>query len=244
MVSRGEGARAQRRIRRLAVALVALGAWLGLTVIASVLTLGATAGAADMAAARLDEMLAVLALVAAWLLLSWLALSVVISALASTPRAVGGVLARLEATVTPALVRRGVAALVGGAVLAGPVLALPAASAAPAPPTRTLAAAVRDPGARPVVVIGGESSVVFDRPLVTLAAQPGAHDGPTGAPAAPVEVRRGDTLWDIAARHLGPDATPAQIAAEWPRWHAANRAVIGSDPGLIRPGQVLTPPTP
>jgi hypothetical protein len=33
------------------------------------------------------------------------------------------------------------------------------------------------------------------------------------------------------------------IAAAWPRWYAANRAVIGPDPGLIRPGQELMPPS-
>jgi nucleoid-associated protein YgaU len=55
-------------------------------------------------------------------------------------------------------------------------------------------------------------------------------------------VRRGDALWDVAARHLGPQASDREIAREWPRWYAANRAVIGSDPNLIRPGEVLTPP--
>ena len=57
-----------------------------------------------------------------------------------------------------------------------------------------------------------------------------------------VVVRRGDTLWDIAARHLGPDASAADIAAEWPRWYVANRSLVGPDPGLIRPGQRLRPP--
>lgn len=57
-------------------------------------------------------------------------------------------------------------------------------------------------------------------------------------------VRRGDTLWDIAARHLGPDATAAQIACEWPRWWRANHTVIGSDPDLLMPGQLLNPPPP
>jgi nucleoid-associated protein YgaU len=57
-----------------------------------------------------------------------------------------------------------------------------------------------------------------------------------------VVVRRDDTLWDIAARHLGPGASAAEIAAEWPRWHRANRDLVGPDPDLIRPGQRLTPP--
>jgi nucleoid-associated protein YgaU len=60
--------------------------------------------------------------------------------------------------------------------------------------------------------------------------------------AEPVGVRPGDSLWAIAARHLGPDATDAQIAAEWPRWYAANRAVIGDDPDIIEVGQQLLPP--
>ncbi len=55
-------------------------------------------------------------------------------------------------------------------------------------------------------------------------------------------VRRGDTLWDLAARHLGADATDAEIATEWPRWHEANRDTIGSDPDLLLPGQLLLPP--
>jgi nucleoid-associated protein YgaU len=57
-----------------------------------------------------------------------------------------------------------------------------------------------------------------------------------------VVVRRGDCLWDIAARRLGPDATDAQIAAEWPQWYATNRAVIGDRPDLLEPGQRLRPP--
>jgi nucleoid-associated protein YgaU len=57
-----------------------------------------------------------------------------------------------------------------------------------------------------------------------------------------VVVRRGDSLWDLAARQLGPDASAADVAAEWPRWYAANRAVIGPDPGRILPGQRLVAP--
>lgn len=57
-----------------------------------------------------------------------------------------------------------------------------------------------------------------------------------------VVVRRGDTLWDIAARHLGPSTSAEEVAREWPRWYAANRHVIGDDPDLLKPGQLLTPP--
>jgi nucleoid-associated protein YgaU len=58
-----------------------------------------------------------------------------------------------------------------------------------------------------------------------------------------VVVRRGDTLWSIAAHHLGPDASPAEVARSWPEWHRGNRAVIGADPDRLLPGQRLVPPT-
>ncbi len=74
---------------------------------------------------------------------------------------------------------------------------------------------------------------------------------PASAPITPpaptggtVEVRTGDTLWGLAARALGPDATDAAIAAEWPRWYAANASTIGPDPDVLEPGQVLTVPGP
>lgn len=57
-------------------------------------------------------------------------------------------------------------------------------------------------------------------------------------------VRSGDSLWLIAAHRLDADATAAQIAADWPRWYRANRSVVGADPALIRPGEVLRTPPP
>ena len=61
-------------------------------------------------------------------------------------------------------------------------------------------------------------------------------------PPGAVGVRPGDSLWSIVARHLGPGATDLEIAEAWPQWYAANANVIGSDPDLIRPGQLLVPP--
>ncbi|WP_457974303.1 LysM peptidoglycan-binding domain-containing protein [Arthrobacter sp. D1-17] len=55
-------------------------------------------------------------------------------------------------------------------------------------------------------------------------------------------VRSGDSLWTIAARHLGPEASDVDIALEWPRWFENNRAVIGSDPDTLLPGQILKAP--
>jgi nucleoid-associated protein YgaU len=57
-----------------------------------------------------------------------------------------------------------------------------------------------------------------------------------------VVVRAGDTLWTIAARHLGPDPSDAMVTAAWHEWYVANRAVIGPDPSVIHPGQQLLAP--
>jgi resuscitation-promoting factor RpfA len=73
---------------------------------------------------------------------------------------------------------------------------------------------------------------------------PGAHPATAEDHPRPrvVTVAAGDTLWDIAGVQLGPDATVADIAAEWPRWFVANRQVIGDDPDLIYPGERLASP--
>jgi len=55
-------------------------------------------------------------------------------------------------------------------------------------------------------------------------------------------VLRGDTLWDIAAHALGGSPTDAEILREVTRWHAANRDVVGADPDVLLPGQVLRAP--
>ena len=66
----------------------------------------------------------------------------------------------------------------------------------------------------------------------------------TARVTAAVTVLAGDTLWDIAAAHLGPEASDVQIALEWPRWYAANRALIGTSPDVLLPGQILQAPAP
>ncbi|NUS35828.1 MAG: hypothetical protein HOQ04_05105 [Pseudarthrobacter sp.] len=88
---------------------------------------------------------------------------------------------------------------------------------------------------------------------VTLAVEPGPlaaqqtrPDPGAGSrvPAATVTVLAGDTLWDIVAAHLGPEASDVQIALEWPRWYEANRGLIGPSPDVLLPGQVLVAPAP
>lgn len=70
-----------------------------------------------------------------------------------------------------------------------------------------------------------------------------ATEAPSGTTrGGTVVVRAGDTLWSLTARHLGQDASDAEIAAAWPRWYEANARVIGPDPDLLHPGQVLVVP--
>ena len=72
----------------------------------------------------------------------------------------------------------------------------------------------------------------------------GSRVGPPGeGGAVEVVVRRGDTLWSIAARALGPGSTDLEIARAWPDWHEANRAAIGPDPDHLLPGTRLQAPT-
>jgi nucleoid-associated protein YgaU len=54
-------------------------------------------------------------------------------------------------------------------------------------------------------------------------------------------VREGDTLWSIAAVTLRTEDAQ-RIARYWPRIHRANRTLIGRNPNLIFPGQVLRLP--
>jgi nucleoid-associated protein YgaU len=56
-----------------------------------------------------------------------------------------------------------------------------------------------------------------------------------------VTVAAGDSLWSITARQLGT-ADVAAIDSGWRELYALNRDVIGDDPGLILPRQVLDLP--
>ena len=52
----------------------------------------------------------------------------------------------------------------------------------------------------------------------------------------------GDTLWDLAAAQLGSLATSTEVAELWPRWYELNRLVVGPDPDILLPGQILVVP--
>lgn len=162
--------------------------------------------------------------------------------------------------VTPAVVRR-LVGLALGVTLAGAgatIEATPGAAAVPRPPAAVAGSASPAP-AGPRTLLPGWTA---DRPAAAPhRPAPGSHVAPvtprrtrtgTGVhlvspghgrrPEHDVVVHRGDTLWDIAARSLGPGASVAEVAAEWPRWWEANRTTIGADPGLLLPGQRLSRP--
>ena len=56
-----------------------------------------------------------------------------------------------------------------------------------------------------------------------------------------VAVKRGDSLWAIAAEVLDTD-DPVRIDRYWKQIFATNRSVIGADPDKLLPGQVLELP--
>jgi nucleoid-associated protein YgaU len=114
----------------------------------------------------------------------------------------------------------------------------PSAPDAPAGPSTDLPADVPSAGWR------ATAPLVRPAPTPDLGAAVGAVAATLPVVDAPsVVVRRGDTLWSIAARHLGPGASDAEVAAAWPAWFAANGDVIGDDPDVLRPGQVLLVPS-
>lgn len=79
------------------------------------------------------------------------------------------------------------------------------------------------------------------QPTANAPAQPGESES-AEAPTTTHRVAVGESLWSITAGLLGPDATTADIATAWPRLYQANLEVIGTDPGLIHPGTLLTVP--
>src|SRR5215203_2813314 len=76
-------------------------------------------------------------------------------------------------------------------------------------------------------------------PTVSVEAeQNSTTDDEKGASATPrLVVEPGDSLWSISEEHIGPGATPEQIAYEVERIFELNRDQIGENPNLIFPGQ-------
>ena len=67
---------------------------------------------------------------------------------------------------------------------------------------------------------------------------------PSWRQSAVVVVQPGDTLWAIARADLPAHADDGTVALRVREIHQTNRAVIGTDPDLIRPDQRLRMPRP
>jgi hypothetical protein len=199
----------------------------------------------------------------AFLVCARLGLTAVACACCATSTLVGaagrpalGACARLALAASPAVLRPAVTLLVAGSIAVGtaggaaaaPVRDRPpvTASATVTPPS--LVAPLPDPGWSGTLPAAALPSPAWTPSRPAAPARPQADVSIVAAPSLrdqgspPVVVRRGDTLWSIAARHLGPGATDAEIAEQWPRWWQANRGQIGDDPDLLLPGQVLVAP--
>jgi len=167
----------------------------------------------------------VTALCALW---GWLVTSVVVLEVVARPDR------RVRAPGVPGWARRLVLVVCGAAVLAA------------APP------AVAEEGPRERPVLEGlplperaEGRSVSELVATAIAETSLARPGPGRH-----LVRPGDSLWSVAEaalRDSGAPPTAAELAAYWPRIYALNRDVIGPDPDLLRPGQLLRladPPVP
>ena len=178
----------------------------------------------------------------AWAVWLWGALGLTLAALSALPGVTGSLARALARCVLPAGARRAAALALGvGLVTGGPLLA-GCATTAGALPEAVAVASADGPAS-------SASAPVADWPG-TPAPEP-VPDGPTvpdwpAAAAGEHVVLRGECLWDIAAgdlvRRTGGTPTDGEVAAAVDAWWQANAAVIGPDPDLLLPGQVLRPP--
>lgn len=196
--------------------------------------------------AAVDELVTAISAAAALVLLVWVAIGLLVSVLAAIPGPWSAASSHLQDYVAPATVRRWAALLLGATIVstitpAGAAATLPTSSvSAPAPGWVTDESSTTSTDETEAPAPAWTPALTRSLPSVSLTTP---RPTPTDTEAHEVTVRRGDTLWDLAAAHLPTEATDAEIAASWQRWHLENRDVIGSDPDLILPGQILTVPT-
>jgi nucleoid-associated protein YgaU len=174
-----------------------------------------------------------------WLIALWVACGLAAVSVSLLPGRVGRLGRAVAHRVTPAALRRVVITAAGTSILLSPATAL-AASTTGAPPPPTATSAVLPPVGWPT-----DAAPAPDPANVPARATAGSESGIEPLTTGDrVTVRQGDSLWSMAAQRLGARPSAARIQAEWPRWYAVNRRVIGSDPNLIRPGTTLLVPPP
>ncbi|UZX03911.1 LysM peptidoglycan-binding domain-containing protein [Arthrobacter sp. CDRTa11] len=217
------------------------------------------ASAAHRQAADVDDFIGLLATATGLGIVAWWMLSILVATAGAILERHGRRSAAAAADrFCPAFMRR-----LTMAVFSVQLVAVPMAHAADSPPGPAWIPAQElslpaDPAAS---VAWGSTARETDQPVPAADLQPGwrPHTPVTepGLLAAPpvravqvatgagneVAVLSGDTLWDIAARELGPAATDVEVALQWPRWYAANRGVIGENPDVLLPGQILKSPS-
>ena len=197
---------------------------------------------------------------------AWLLLVALLTLGARAPSVAGRACRAVLHRCAPAGVRRAAALALGAGLALG--LAPPASAATPSPVAATAGPALPPldwPGLVPPEP-APDAAASRQAPPGHATTQPPPPRRPAAEPAAPrattpratpprasvprtavprtttVVVRPGDTLWDLAGRSLAAPVSDADRAAEWPRWWAANRDVVGDDPDLLLPGQRLDAP--
>ncbi|WP_307029566.1 LysM peptidoglycan-binding domain-containing protein [Arthrobacter globiformis] len=223
--------------------------------------------AARQQALQFDDLIGLLALAAGLTVMAWWLLSLATAfASALLDRTGHHAAARATGRFTPVFMRRLAMAAVGVQLLGAPLAHADTLSAAGFSSNGSSLSAAWAPLAdgRPSLPVGRsagsdptERSVSKGselqpqwKPRVPVV-EPGLVTSlPARATAEPasarreVTVRAGESLWTIAAHELGPGASEVDIAARWPLWYQANRNVIGTDPNVLLPGQLLSPPPP
>lgn len=204
-----------------------------------------------------------LTLAAAGLVAAWLALLLLLGSVAALPGRSTAPLRALAARLAPRLAPRVAAGLVTAVISLTPLGAAYASTGAPSAPGVPAATGAVSSVYDPAQSLEGSTATSWDTTRGAGEAPGEGAPEPGWRPTAPqptpdpdaitlvsrgtaepdaVVVRAGDTLWHIAARHLGDDADAAAIAEAWPHWYETNRAVIGPDPDYLLPGTRLVPP--
>jgi nucleoid-associated protein YgaU len=208
--------------------------------------------------AGVDALLVPVAAAAGWACWAWGVVGLALTALSALPGAAGRTADLLLVLLVPAAARRLAAVAVGLSLGAGAPLLVP--STAPSTASTTVAlttAAAGDQLPAGPTDVAGAVDPAADWPSRTGAGAP-ADSGPPDWPGHPGAsthttgdhvVLRGDCLWEIAADWLagqrpGTPISDADTLAAVHAWWAANEEVIGADPDVLLPGQVLSAPPP
>lgn len=150
------------------------------------------------------------------------------------------------ASITALIVAVGAGALLALELVARSILTIRRLRAPHLPGVRGLVVA-----ATVLAALGRAPAQAATPPPAFWLERPSAPDRPQPATAvveldARYRVQPGDSLWGIAARMLrdeeGVQPASADVDRLWRSIYEANRAVVGSDPDLIFPGQRLSIP--